>query len=465
VLKRVLVANRGEIAVRIVRACRDLGIESVVGYSAADRDGLAVQLADDTVCLGPGPAARSYTNVPALLYAAAKTGADALHPGCGFLSEDPLLASACRQVGLTFIGPSPEHLALMGDKLAARQAMAAAGVPVLPGSDGPVETLEAAVATADRIGYPLMVKAVAGGGGRGITVVPGPDDLAGALTATRAAARTLFQDDRVYLERYVEGGRHVEVQVLADAHGTVLHLGERDCSVQRRHQKLLEESPSPGLDPQVRERLCAVSVAGARSIGYVSVGTFEFLVQDDGPAHFLEMNTRLQVEHPITEVRSGIDLVTAMIRVAGGEPLPWSQADVVLTGHAIEARINAEDVGRDWAAVTGRVRDLRLPAGVGVRVDTHLIEGHQVPPFYDSLLAKVITHGATRDEALHRLNRALLEFHCTGVPTTVDFHRRLLRYPDFVAGRHRLDVVAAVTATPTETPATETNPERTGADG
>ncbi|MBE1491993.1 acetyl-CoA carboxylase biotin carboxylase subunit [Plantactinospora soyae] len=445
---RVLICNRGEIAVRILRACRDLGLASVVVYSSADRDSLAVQLADQAVQIGPGPVGRSYTNIPAILYAAAKSGADAVHPGCGFLSEDPVFAASCRSVGLTFIGPSAEHIALMGDKVAARSAMRAAGVPVLPGSDGTVDSLAEAASVAAEIGYPLIIKAVAGGGGRGIAVVHGAGELTAAYETTRATARTLFSDDRVYLERYLPAARHIEVQVLADGHGTVLHLGERDCSVQRRHQKLVEESPSPSLDPGLRERLCAAAVAGARDIGYVNAGTFEFLVAPDGEAYFMEMNTRLQVEHPITEVRSGIDIVEWMIRIAAGERLALTQSDVRLAGHAIEARINAEDVDRDWAGSTGRVHGLRMPAGPGVRVDSHLFDGYVVPPFYDSLLAKIIAYGATRDEALRRLDRALAEYRSAGVTTNVPFHRRLLRHPGFRSGDYQLGVVESVLATP-----------------
>ncbi|GIG91753.1 acetyl-CoA carboxylase biotin carboxylase subunit [Plantactinospora endophytica] len=447
-VNRVLICNRGEIAVRIIRACRDLGLESVQVYSTADRDSLAVQLADHSVHIGPGPVARSYTNIPAILYAAAKSGADAVHPGCGFVSEDPVFAASCRGVGLTFVGPAAEHIALMGDKVAARAAMRAAGVPVLPGSDGTVDSLGDAVTVAGEIGFPLIVKAVAGGGGRGIAVVHQAEDLPLAYETTRSAARTLFADDRVYLERYLPAARHIEVQVLADGYGTVLHLGERDCSVQRRHQKLVEESPSPALDPELRERLCAAAVAGARDIGYVSAGTFEFLVAPDGAAYFMEMNTRLQVEHPITEVRTGIDIVAWMIRIAAGEKLELSQSDVRFDGHSIEARINAEDVARDWAGSTGRVHGLRMPAGPGVRVDSHLYDGYVVPPFYDSLLAKVVTHGATREEALDRLDRALAEYRSAGVTTNVDFHRRLLRHPGFRSGDYQLGVVESVLAEP-----------------
>ncbi|MEV4015102.1 acetyl-CoA carboxylase biotin carboxylase subunit [Nonomuraea angiospora] len=443
-MERILVSNRGEIAVRIVRTCRDLGIASVVAHSSADRDSLAVQLADESVHIGPEQARRSYNNIPALLYACAKTGADAVHPGCGFLAEDPLFAAACGEVGVTFIGPSPKHIALMGNKIDARAAMRAGGVPVLPASDGTVDSAYEAAEVAARIGFPLIVKAVAGGGGRGMKVVHEAAGLIPGYEATRATARTLFQDDRVYLEKYVPEGRHIEVQILADSYGNVVDLGERDCTVQRRHQKLVEESPAPSLTDDLRARLRRVAVAGAESIGYVSAGTFEFIVTRDGEPYFIEMNTRLQVEHPITEERCGLDLVEWMIRIARGEALPFDQRDVELAGHALEVRINAEDAGRDWAGSTGRVHGLRLPAGPGIRVDSHLYEGYVVPPFYDSLLAKIIATGPTREVALRRMDRALREFRCDGVVTNADFHRTLLRDPGFRSGDYRLGIVESL---------------------
>jgi acetyl-CoA carboxylase biotin carboxylase subunit len=441
VFDTILIGNRGEVAVRLVRACRELGIRSAVAYSTADRDSLAVGMADDAVCVGPGPASKSYRNIPALLYACARVGADALHPGYGFLAEDARFAAACRDVGVAFIGPSCEHIALMGDKVAARTAMRAAGVPVLPGSDGVLAGPEEAADVAGAIGYPVVLKAAAGGGGRGVTVVHDRAELAGAWTTTTDTARTLFADDRVYLERYVDAARHVEVQVLGDGGGTVMHVGERDCSVQRRRQKVVEESPSPDLDPAMLGQLCEGAAAAARAIGFVSAGTVEFLVDADGRAHFIEMNTRLQVEHPVTEVRSGLDLVEWMIRIAAGERLPFDQRDIRLTGHAIEARINAEDATRDWAGSAGLITRLTLPAGPGVRVDTHAYPGYVVPPHYDSLLAKIVVHGATRDHAIRRLERALAEFHCDGVATNIDFHRALVRCESFRSGRYRLDIV------------------------
>ncbi|MEV4218085.1 acetyl-CoA carboxylase biotin carboxylase subunit [Nonomuraea sp. NPDC049725] len=440
-MERLLVANRGEIAVRIVRACRDLGIGSVVAYSSADRDSLAVRIADRSVHIGPAPARRSYNDIPSLLYACALSEADAVHPGYGFLSEEPLFATACAEVGVTFVGPSAKHIALMGNKLDARAAMRACGVPVLPGSDGPVESAHEAAEEAARIGYPLILKAVAGGGGRGMRVVRDPGELARTWEETRAVARTLFRDDRIYLERYVPRGRHIEVQILADSFGNVVDLGERDCTVQRRHQKLAEESPAPSLPGDLRERLRAAAVLGATSVEYVSAGTMEFLVSDEGEPYFLEMNTRLQVEHPVTEERTGIDLVEWMIRIARGEALPFGQRGPDLGRHAVEVRINAEDVARDWAGSTGRVERLRLPGGPGIRVDTHLYEGYVVPPFYDSLLAKIIATGPTREVALRRMDRALREFSCEGVVTNADFHRTLLSDAGFRAGDYRLDLV------------------------
>jgi len=438
-VEKVLVANRGEIAVRIVRACRDMELPVVVAHSAADRDSLATRLADETVCIGPGAAGRSYLNIPALVYAAARSGADAVHPGYGFLAEDTYFAQVCADAGLTFIGPSAEVIALMGDKIAARAAAASADVPILPGSPGAVSDLTDALGWASRIGYPVVLKAAAGGGGRGLRVVRKAAGLPGALADLRRAARTLFFDDRVYVEKLASAARHVEVQILADAHGTVLHLGDRDCSVQRRHQKLVEESPSTALGPARREEICAAAVRLAARIGYVSAGTVEFLLGADGEFQFLEMNPRIQVEHPVTEMRSGVDLVQWMIRIAAGEPLEFGQADVALRGHVLECRINAEDPARDWQGSFGRLETFTPPGGRDVRVDSHAYPGYQLPPFYDSLLAKVIVRGDSRVEALRRMERALAELECAGVRTTREFHRELMRHPVFRAGRHTQD--------------------------
>jgi len=444
---KLLVANRGEIAVRIVRACQDLKIPTVVAHSTADRDSLAVRLADESFCIGPGPSTRSYLNTPALLYACARTGADAVHPGYGFLAEDADFAEACVDLGITYLGPSAAVIRMMGDKIAARSAMAQAGVPVLPGSDGPLVDADEALACAEEVGYPVILKASAGGGGRGLRLVRTAAELPAALTEMRQVARSLFTDDRVYLEKFAPAARHVEVQILADRFNNVLHLGERDCSIQRRHQKLVEESPSTVLTGRQRADLCAAAVRGATAIGYQGVGTMEFLLSATGSFHFMEMNTRLQVEHPVTEVLTGVDIVTWMIRIAAGQKIDFGQADVASRGHALECRINTEDVARDWQASLGRLTRFSPPSGPWTRVDTHGYPGYELPPFYDSLLAKVITIGNDRAEALRRMERALAEFDCAGVSTTVDFHRQLMRHPLFQRGEHRLDFVESYLGT------------------
>lgn len=436
---KVLVANRGEIAVRIIRACRDLGIRSVAAYSTADADSMAVRLADEAVCVGPAPASGSYLNIPALLYACARTGADAIHPGYGFLSEDADFAAACESVGVTFIGPSSRVIGLMGDKIEARAVMSRAGVPIFAGSTDAVVDLADARAVAGEIGYPVVLKAASGGGGRGLRIVRDAEEMARTLPELRLAARSLFFDDRVFVERCATAARHVEVQILGDAHGNVVHLGERDCSIQRRHQKLVEESPSTALTDQRRERLCAAAVKGAETIGYVGAGTMEFLLEPDGGLAFLEMNTRVQVEHPVSEIRTGIDIVTWSIRLAAGERLDFGQSDVSFTGHTIECRVNAENPARDWQPSIGTLRVFEPPSGAWVRTDTHGHPGYRLPPYYDSLLAKVIVSGATRAEALERMDRALAEFRCEGVTTTIPLHRELMRHPVFVAGGHRQD--------------------------
>ena len=435
-IRTVLVCNRGEIAVRIVRACKDLGLRAVVAHSTADRDSMAVRVADEAVCIGPGPSARSYLNMPAILYACARTGADAVHPGYGFLSENAVFARACAEVGIKFIGPPAELISLMGDKIAARAAMRAAGVPVLPGSDGPVTSLGEVTAVADEIGYPVVIKAAAGGGGRGIAIVRDPADLADAYRATTATARTLFHDERVYLEKFVGAARHVEVQVLADEHGNVVHLGERDCSVQRKQQKLVEESPSPFLDERQRADLCAAAVAGARAIGYASAGTFEFLVDEAGTPYFIEMNTRLQVEHPVTEFVTGVDLVAEQLRIASTGRTELRQEDIRFDGHAIECRINAEDPERNFLPSPGTLTRLDWPQGEDYRVDTGVRSGDTVAPFYDSLLAKLIVHGHDRQEAVRRMSEGLAATHIEGIRTTVPLLARLVTDPRFAAVEH-----------------------------
>ncbi|WP_173142204.1 acetyl-CoA carboxylase biotin carboxylase subunit [Kibdelosporangium persicum] len=434
---KVLVANRGEIALRVVRTCREMGIRTVVVHSTADRDSAAVLAADETVQIGPGAPKRSYLYPPMIIEAALRTGAQAIHPGYGFLSEDPDFAEICARSGITFIGPRPEVMARLGDKVMARELMDKAGLPVVPGSTQALSDPAEVVTTAKRIGLPVIIKASAGGGGRGMAVVREWDDLLPAFRSTRAAARAVFGDERVYLERFWERARHVEVQVLADNHGNVVQLGERDCSVQRRHQKLIEESPAPALDPQMRARLAEAAVRGVRAAGYTGAGTFEFLV-DGRQAAFIEVNCRIQVEHPVTEMVTGIDLVREQIRVAAGLPLSVTQDGVRPWGVAMECRVNAEDPSRDFAPCPGELTEFVPPGGPFVRVDTHAYPGWRVPPQYDSLLAKVIVWAADREQALARMNRALCEFRIggPGIRTTVELLRDVLANPIFRAGDH-----------------------------
>lgn len=424
--RKVLIANRGEIALRVLRACHDLGVPAAVAYSDADRDSLPVRLADEAVCIGPGPAAKSYNSIPAVISAALLTGCDALHPGYGFLAENPYLAEVCEQVGVTFIGPRPAVIEMMGNKAEARAVMKQAGVPIVPGSDGPVENLGAARQVAKRIGYPVIVKAVAGGGGRGMRVVRHEDELIRALPMAQAEADAAFGNGAVYLERFVEQPRHVEVQILADEHGTILAVGERDCSIQRRHQKLVEEAPAPNLSPRTRDGLLKSAVKGAKAAGYTNAGTLEFLVDSHGNAYFMEMNTRIQVEHPVTEMTTGIDLVAWQIRIAAGQRLTLTAHDCEPRGHAIECRITAEDAADDFLPSVGTIETYVAPGGPGVRVDSHLYPGYTVPPFYDSLLGKIVVWGRDRDEATARMERALTETVITGVPQTVSFLRSIV---------------------------------------
>jgi len=438
-ISTVLVANRGEIAVRIVRACGGLGLRSVVAHSSADAGSRAVELADDAVCVGPPAARDSYLSAAGMLYACARSGADAVHPGYGFLSEDAYFAEACADVGITFIGPPPAVLRLTGDKLAARRRIAEAGLPVLPGSDAPLAAEREARALAAEIGFPVIFKAATGGGGKGIMVARDVDEAGAAFTQVQQDARRTCLSDDVFAERFVTQARHVEVQVLADWTGRVVHLGERDCTIQRRRQKLVEETPSPSIVADLRDRLCALAVAAAEAVGYRGAGTVEFLVDRDGAISFCEINPRIQVEHCVTEQAFGVDLVAAMIRVAAGEPLPFRQEELRSRGHTIECRINAEDPAREWAAATGRVIEFHPPSGPHVRVDTHAHDGFLVGPFYDSLLAKVIVTGSDREQALRCMRRALGEFRCSGVATNLDFHRELMGHPVFRAGDHELD--------------------------
>ena len=430
--QKILIANRGEIALRIQRACRELGIPSVAVHSTADAEAMHVRLADESVCIGPPPAKDSYLNVPNILSAASITGADAVHPGYGFLSENAGFAEKVEAHGMTFIGPSPAHIRMMGDKIAAKAAMASLGVPLVPGSEGVVADLDEARRVAAQIGYPVLIKAAAGGGGRGMKVAENAGQIEEAWRVARAEARAGFGNDAVYIEKYLDRPRHIELQVMADAHGNVVHFGERDCSLQRRHQKLLEEAGSPVLTAAQRDALGAVATAGLAKLGYRNAGTLEFLYQDEQFA-FIEMNTRLQVEHPITEMVCGIDLVREQIRVAAGHELGYTQKEITFNGHAIECRINAEDP-ETFLPTPGRVSAYHAPGGLGVRVDSALYAGCVVPPFYDSLIAKVIVHAPSRPEAIARMRRALAEFAIHGVSTTVPLHQRILDSPEFQAG-------------------------------
>jgi acetyl-CoA carboxylase biotin carboxylase subunit len=432
--RKILIANRGEIALRILRACRDLDVPAVVAYSEADRDSLAVRLASEAVCIGPAPASRSYTSIPAIISAALVTGCDALHPGYGFLAENAYLADICQQVGVTFIGPPADVITKMGNKAEARRLMKDAGVPLLPGSDGIVQNLGEARGAAKKIGYPVIIKAVAGGGGRGMRIAHNDAELTRLLPLAQAEAESAFANGDVYLERYLERPRHVEVQVLADHHGHVYAIGERDCSLQRRHQKVIEEAPAPNLPRKVRDSLLRAAVKGAKAAGYRSAGTLEFLLDRDGHFYFMEMNTRIQVEHPVTEMVTGMDLVTWQIRIAAGEQLHLDGRQLEPNGHAIEARITAEDYLNDFAPSVGTVETYVAPGGPGVRVDSHLYPGYRVPPNYDSLLAKIIVWGRDRAEAVARLDRALAETIVTGVSTTAQFHRLILADEAFRRG-------------------------------
>jgi acetyl-CoA carboxylase biotin carboxylase subunit len=430
--EKVLIANRGEIALRIHRACREMGIRTVAVHSTADADAMHVRLADESVCIGPPPSRESYLNMPAILTAATIAGADAIHPGIGFLSENAQFAAMVEEHGFTFIGPTPEHIALMGDKVAAKDAARSLDLPVVPGSDGAVTDDVQAMDLADGIGYPVLIKAAAGGGGKGMKVANARTEMAQALSLARAEALANFGNDAVYLEKYLSHPRHIEMQILGDSHGNVIHLGERDCSLQRRHQKVLEEAPSPALNAAQRRDIGDIAVGAMKKLGYRSAGTIEFLFQD-GKFYFIEMNTRLQVEHPVSEMITGIDLVREQIRVAAGAPLAMKQGDIVFNGHAIECRINAED-SATFRPSPGRIADYHAPGGLGVRVDSALYAGYRVPPNYDSLIAKLIVHGNSRNECLMRLRRALEEFVIGGIETSIPLHRRLIAASDFING-------------------------------
>jgi acetyl-CoA carboxylase, biotin carboxylase subunit len=432
--EKILIANRGEIALRIHRACREMGIQTVAVHSTADAEAMHVRLADESVCIGPPPSKDSYLNMSAILSAATITGADAIHPGVGFLSENADFAAMVEEHGFVFIGPEPEHISLMGDKVAAKKAAGGLGIPLVPGSDGAVASDEEAMAVAKQVGYPILIKAAAGGGGRGMKVARNEDELLPALRMAKSEAKAAFGYDVVYMERYLSQPRHIEVQLLADGQGNVIHLGERDCSLQRRHQKLLEEAPSPALNASARAAIGERVTTAMKKLGYRSAGTVEFLYEN-GEFFFIEMNTRLQVEHPISEAITGIDLVREQIRIAAGALLSIRQADIAFVGHAIECRINAEN-SDTFMPSPGLVSDYHAPGGLGVRVDSGLYSGYRVPSHYDSLIAKLIVHGQTRNECLMRLRRALEEFVVEGVSTTIPLHQRLIQASDFINGEY-----------------------------
>jgi acetyl-CoA carboxylase biotin carboxylase subunit len=445
-LDKVLVANRGEIAVRVVRACREMGIRSVAVFSEADRDALHVRLADEAVPIGPAPSRESYLSIDRVLDAARRTGARAIHPGYGFLAENAGFARACEEAGVVFVGPRSETIALMGEKTSARREAVAAGVPVVPGTLEPIGDEAVLAREAERIGYPVMLKAAAGGGGKGLRLVATPADLLAALARARSEAKGAFGDESVYLEKAILRPRHVEIQVLGDRHGNAVHLFERECSIQRRHQKVVEESPSPLLTPQLRERMGSLAVALARRVGYVGAGTLEFLVDAERNPYFLEMNTRLQVEHPVTEMVTGVDLVKAQLRIARGEALPLRQEEIVQRGHAIECRVYAEDPDAGFLPSPGRILALRVPGGPGIRDDSGVYEGAEVPIHYDPLVSKLVAWAETREDAIARMRRAVGEYRVLGIKTTLPFFERVLAHPDFVAGSFDTSFVDVVLA-------------------
>lgn len=439
---RILIANRGEVALRVIRAAREMGVETVAVFSEADRDSLPARMADHAVCVGPASSSLSYLNMPNIISAALTTGAQAVHPGYGFLAENSAFARACADSGLVFIGPSPDAIDRMGDKAVARATAAAAGVPTVPGSDGAVESFEEALGFAQEVGFPVLIKASAGGGGKGMRVARDEEELRLNLTAAKTEAAAAFGNDTVYLEKYLARPRHVEIQILADSHGNAVYLLERDCSIQRRHQKLVEEAPSPALTPELRAEMGAAAISLVRNVDYVNAGTIEFLLDTDGSFYFMEMNTRVQVEHPVTEQITGVDIIKEQIRIAAGLPMRHAnQSDIVLRGHAIEFRINAEDPSHNFRPNPGLIEVFNPPGGLGVRVDSHVFSGYRVPPTYDSLLAKLVVWGETREEAIARGHRALDEFIVTGIATTIPFHLQVVESPAFRRGEVYTDFV------------------------
>ncbi len=433
-LKKILIANRGEVALRIHRACKEMGIMTVAVYSTADADSMHVRLADESVCIGPASSKESYLNIPAIISAATISGADAIHPGVGFLSENAQFAEMVEEHGFVFVGPSPQHIRDMGDKIRAKELAQAYGLPTVPGSKGGVDSDAEATKVAAEIGYPILIKAASGGGGKGMKIARGPEELSEALSLARSEAKANFGNDQVYMERYLSKPRHIEVQIVADSHGNVIHLGERDCSIQRRHQKIWEEAPSPALTPEIRKSIGEVAASAMRNMGYRSVGTIEFLYEN-GEFFFIEMNTRLQVEHPITEMITGIDLVEEQIRIASGMPLSFKQEDITFSGHAIECRVNAEHP-RTFIPSPGQITNYHTPGGLGVRVDSAIYAGYKVPPYYDSLIAKLVVHGRDRKECMMRLKRSLDEYVIGGIETTLPLHRFLVTHEDMIAGEY-----------------------------
>ncbi|MBO8203623.1 acetyl-CoA carboxylase biotin carboxylase subunit [Prochlorococcus marinus] len=434
-VEKVLIANRGEIALRIVRSCRELGISTVAVFSTVDKKALHVQLADEAVCVGDSLSNKSYLNIPNILAAATSRGVDAIHPGYGFLAENDKFAEMCNDHGIVFIGPSPKAIRSMGDKSTAKETMEEVGVPTVPGSKGLLSNVDEAYKLAEDIGYPVIIKATAGGGGRGMRLVENADNLEKMFKAAQGEAEAAFGNDGLYMEKFIKKPRHVEIQILADRSGNVVHLGERDCSVQRRHQKLLEESPSPAINTELRKKMGNAAIAAAKSIGYEGAGTVEFLVDDDDNFYFMEMNTRIQVEHPVTEMVTGVDLIAEQIKIASGANLEFNQDDINLNGHAIECRINAEDPSHNFRPSPGKITGWLPPGGPGVRVDSHVYTGYEIPPFYDSLIGKLIVWGKDRNTAIKRMNRALNECAVTGIPTTINFHLTLLNKAKFKEGK------------------------------
>ena len=440
-IKKVLIANRGEIAVRIIRACREMGIETVAVYSQADREALHTQLADEAICIGPALSKDSYLNMERIISATLVSGADAIHPGFGFLSENSRFAELCRKCSITYIGPAPEVIEKLGNKSEARNTMMAANVPVVPGSKEPIYQVEDGLKIADQIGYPVMIKAALGGGGKGMRTAENREEFASSFATAQKEAQMAFGDGTMYVERFIRHPRHVEFQIMADSFGNVVHLGERDCSVQRNHQKMIEESPCIALNDQLREKMGSAAVRAAKAAHYENAGTIEFLLEPDGNFYFMEMNTRIQVEHPVTEWVTGIDLIREQIRVASGLPLSVKQEDIVLRGHAIECRINAENPEKNFRPCPGKITDVYLPGGFGVRVDTAIYNGYTVPAYYDSMLAKLIVHGKTREEAIAKMQTALGEVVIEGIDTNVDYQYEILNHPDYISGNFDIEFI------------------------